>query len=154
MAALRPVEERDTKGNTIRVNPAVTYKQDPEIRKISGRNDYQMIDNPDYHPPITAQVQDGKILFFQGVPDNSATRRAAKEMKIDEVPEYIIDGIKRVPIKVREPRPTVYEVKLATIGDGSFEVTELDNDGQSVVVTPKEPELTRAAPSPSNEAAL
>jgi hypothetical protein len=159
MAQLRPVEERDAKGITTKINPAITWKQDPQIRVIIGRHDWRLDDNPQYHPPITAQVQDGQIRFFEGVPDNSQTRGASKELKYSakpedehknerglvycgDVPKYIVDAIKRRPILVREPRPTVYEVKLATIGD--VEVTrteELDGSSGSVTVSAIEPDV-------------
>lgn len=156
MAQLRPVEERDAKGNTMRVNPAITWKQDREKRIIIGRHDWRLDPNPNYHPPITAQVQDGKIRFFDGVPDNSQTRGASRELKyteertvneaglvfLGEVPEYIVKAIRRNPIRVREPRPTVYEVKLATIGDVEVTTTEEIGGGQdAVTVEPVAPDV-------------
>lgn len=156
MAQLRPVEERDAKGNTSRINPAITFKQDREKRIIIGRHDWRLEPNADYHPPITAQVQDGKIRFFDGVPDNSQTRGASKELKyseertvneaglvfLGEVPEYIIKAIRKHPIRVREPRPTVYEVKLATIGDVEVAQTkEIETSGDSVTISAVEPDL-------------
>jgi hypothetical protein len=156
MAALRPVEERDAKGNTIRINPAITYKQDRQIRVVIGRHDWRLDDNPEYHPPITAQVQDGKIRFFGGVPDSSVTRSAAKELTIkfeddgktvaadSPVPAYIVAALRARPIRVREPRPTVYEVKLAVIGDVEVaEATEIASDGTSVTVTAVDPDVNR-----------
>ena len=163
MAALRPVEERDAKGNTIRVNASVTFKQDRDIRRIKGRHDFDLLPNPDYHRPITAQVQNGKILFFDGTPDSTETRRAAKELTVAQVREvapYIIKELQARPMKVREPRPTVYEVRLAVI-DG-VEVPQAEDitdagDGNSVIVTPKEPALTaektRANADPTEAAA-
>ena len=158
MSQIRPVEERDAKGNTTRLNPAITFKQDRDIRKIIGRHDWRLDPNPDYHQPITAQVQDGKIRFFDGVPDSSQTRSASRELTLDEqhttkndaglvfcgeVPKYIVDAIRRHPIRVREPRPTVYEVRLATIGD--VEVTETKelsaNGADSITVSAVEPDV-------------
>lgn len=157
MAALRPVEERDAKGNTIRVNASVTFKSDPNIRRIVGRNDWALDPNPDYHPPITAQVQNGEIKFFDGVPDTTQTRNAAKELPINKVPQYIIDQLKSKPIAVREARPTVYEVRLVTVGD--VEATTLSEmqstDGQSVTVTPIAPNVgPKPAQAPAAEATL
>lgn len=157
MAQLRPVEERDARGNTIRVNPAITYKQDRQIRVIVGRHDWRLDDNLAYHPPITAQVQNGKILFFNGVPDTTKTREAAKEMKIDDVPQYILDGLRSHPIKIREPRPTVYEVRLATIGEVDvIQATEVETNGaQSLDIMPVAPALERPIASPAGpEASL
>jgi hypothetical protein len=151
VAVLRPVEERDSKGNTTRINASITFKQDQQIRRIRGRHDYDYIDNPDYHPPITAQVQNGKILFFLGVPDSTPTRAAAKELKIADVPEYIVRELKNRPMKVREARPTVYEVKLATMaGIEVTEINELANDGMAVVIEPIAPNL---GPKPTPEQA-
>lgn len=145
MATLRPVEERSAKGETTRVNPSVTFKQDQQIRKVVGRHDFHMIDNPDYHVPITAQVQEQKIVFFDGVPDTSATRTAAREIPVSEVPEYIIKEMKR-GIKIRESRPTVYEVRIATVGDVEVtQVEEVPNDGVSVDVAPVAPDLSEQA---------
>ena len=156
MAQLRPVEERDAKGNTQRINPAITFKQDREKRVIIGRHDWRLDPNPNYHPPITAQVQDGKIKFFDGVPDNSQTRNASKELKyseerseneaglvfLGEVPEYIIKAIRKNPIRVREPRPTVYEVKLATIGDVEVaQAKEIGNGVDAVTIEPVAPDV-------------
>ena len=143
MAKLRPVEERDARGNTIRVNPAITYKQDRQIRIIVGRHDWRLEDNPEYHPPITAQAQNGKIVFFNGVPDTTKTRDAAKEMKINDVPQYILDGLHAHPIKIREPRPTVYEVRLATIGDVEVaQAQEVDTNGvEALEIVPVAPAL-------------
>lgn len=158
MAQLRPCEERDAKGNTTRINPAITFKQDRQIRVVIGRHDWRLDDNPNYHQPITAQVQDGKILFFEGVPDNSQTRGASRQLKLatvvtandagmamlGEVPKYIVDSIKRRPIRVREPRPTVYEVKLAMVGD--VEVTQTDEiasgaTSDAVTIEPVAPDV-------------
>lgn len=143
MATLRPLEERDAKGSTHRVNTSITFRQDQQIRKVVGRHDFQMIDNPDYHPPITAQVQGDKVLFFLGTPDTTASRNGAKEIVVKDVPKYIIDQLNRTPIKVREQRPTVYEVKIATIGDvETTQLEEVANDGESVTITPVAPDLT------------
>jgi hypothetical protein len=156
MAQLRPVEERDAKGNTTRINPAITFKQDRQTRIVVGRHDWRLEDNPNYHQPITAQVQDGKILFFEGVPDNSQTRGASKQLKLaqdvtanesgmpmcGDVPKYIVDAIRRHPIRVREPRPTVYEVKLATIGDVEVTQTEeITGTGDAVTIDPIAPDV-------------
>ena len=150
MAALRPVEERDAKGNTIRVNPAITFKQDRNIRVIVGRHDWRLDDNPNYHPPITAQVQNGEIKFFEGVPDTKQTRDAAKEIPATKVPAYIIEGIQKQPMRVREARPTVYEVRLVTVGDvESTTLTEVPNDGMSATITPIAPDV-----APKGKAAL
>lgn len=153
---LRPVEERDAKGNTTRINPAITFKQDRQIRVVVGRHDWRLEDNPNYHQPITAQVQDGKILFFEGTPDNSQTRSASKHLKLastetrnengmamlGEVPAYIVAAIRKHPIRVREPRPTVYEVKLATIGDVEVtETTDITGGGASVTIDPVAPDV-------------
>lgn len=143
MAALRQVEDRDAKGNTIRVNPAITFKQDRNIRRIVGRNDWALDENPEYHAPITAQVQNGKIYFFEGVPDTTQTRQAAKEIAEEKVPKYILDELRAHPMRVREARPTVYEVKLVTVGDvESAQLSEIPNDGQSVTVTPIAPDIS------------
>src|SRR6266850_7170837 len=142
MGALRQVEERDSKGNTTRMNPTIVWRQDAQIRKVVGRHDFAMLDNPDYHEPITVQVQEGKAKFFRGLPDTTNTRAMAKEIKVAEVPEYIVDELKKHPIKVREARPTVYEIKIATIGDVEVtEQVEIPNDGREVVITPVEPNL-------------
>jgi hypothetical protein len=179
MAQLRPVEERDAKGNTTKINPAITFKQDRQVRVIIGRHDWRLDDNPHYHAPVTAQVQDGKILFFEGVPDNSQTRSAARALKYDaterktesglvlcgDVPKYIVEAIRKHPIRVREPRPTVYEVKLATVGDVETTRTEeLANAGgaDSVTVSAIEPDVNphlrkgagKAAPADPVEATL
>jgi hypothetical protein len=142
MASIRPLEERDSKGTTIRVNPSIVFKQDRNIRVVVGRNDFRLDPNPDYHPPITVQVQDGKIKFFNGTPESNDSRRAAKELRVDEVPEYIIAELKARPIKVREARPTVYEVKFVSPDSPEPVVEELaaDADG-TVTVTPKAPDL-------------
>lgn len=156
MAQLRPVEERDAKGNTTKINPAITFKQDRQKRIIVGRHDWRLEDNPDYHPTITAQAQDGKIRFFEGVPDNSQTRGASKELKytneewatetgmkmLGEVPAYIIAAIRKTPIRVREPRPTVYEVRLATIGDVEITKTEeIEASGDSITISAVAPDV-------------
>jgi hypothetical protein len=143
MATLRPVEERDSKGNTTRMNPAITWKQDPQVRLISGRHDFRFVDNPDYHPVITAQVQGSKVVFFHGTPDTSQTRAAAREIPAKDVPAYILDELDKHPMKVREARPTVYEVRVATVGDVEVtETVELVSDGQAVTVEPVAPDLT------------
>src|SRR5438128_6819417 len=169
MSQLRPVEERDAKGNTTKINPAITFKQDRDIRRIIGRHDWRLDPNPDYHPPITAQVQDGKIRFFDGVPDSSQTRGASRELKLDEqhpttntaglvycgeVPKYIVDTIRRQPIRVREPRPTVYEVRLATIGDVEVtETKELSSKGaDSITVSAIEPNVNPQRQRPQAQA--
>jgi hypothetical protein len=118
MATLRPVEERDSKGNVIRVNPSITFVQDREIRKPRGRNDFDLKDNPDYHQPITAQVQGNTIYFFYGTPHTTQARAVAKEVsqaEVKRVAPYIIANIDRNPIRVREAKPMVYEVKLASM---------------------------------------
>lgn len=143
MATLRPVEERDARDITIRLNPSIVFKQDAQIRKVVGRHDFHMVDNPDYHPPITAQAQNGKVLFFLGTPENSQSRSASREMSVKDVPAYIVEELTKRPMKVREPRPTVIEVKIATVGD--VEVTtaeELQTDGDSVTIAPVAPDLT------------
>ena len=148
MAVLRPVEERDARGGTTRVNPTIVFKQDQMVRIISGSNSWRMEENPLYHPPITAQVQNGKICFFDGIPDTSLSRAGAKDMKQSNVPEYILETLKKNPIKFREVKPTVFEVKLATVGD--VEVTELtevpSTDGHSVTITAVEPDLRPNVP--------
>lgn len=145
---LRPVEERDAKGATIRINPTIICKQDREIRHVVGRTDFRMEPNPDWHGVglVTAQVQDGDLRFFQGSPESVASRGAAKAMTVQEaekaMPKFIA-MLKANPLKVREQRQTVYELKFATI-DG-VEVSKLDelpNDGQTVVVAPVAPDLT------------
>lgn len=142
MATLREVEERDSKGNTTRMNPSVVFKQDPQVRHIVGRNDWRLEDNEDHHQPITAQAQDGKIRFFSGTPESTPSRTAAVELPLDQVPAYIIDTFTKRPMKVREARPTVYEVKIATIGDVEVaQVDEIANDGISVTVSPSVPNL-------------
>jgi hypothetical protein len=148
MPALRPVEERDKKGNTLRVNPSVTFKQDQNIRHVRGRHDYSFEPNPDFHPPITAQVQDGKLRFFSGVPDSAATRAHAKELKLADVPAYIVEGLRRNPLKVREARPMVYEVKIVQIGDQevtTVEAIESQDGGMSVTIEPIAPDTSPAA---------
>lgn len=146
MASLRPNEERSAKGETTRINPSVTFKQDRNIRTIIGRNDWRLDPNPDYHEPITVQVQNGKLVFFAGTPDTTESRRAAREIPQTEVPAYIIAELKKKAITVREHRPAVYEVKLTQVdGIEGTEVTELENDGQAVTLTPVEPELLAPA---------
>jgi hypothetical protein len=155
MATLRPIEERDGKGNTIRVNPTLRYIADRQIRKVIGRHDWQMIDNPDFHPPITVQVQNGKYHFFIGLPDSSATRASAREISRQEVEKlapFIIPELLLHPMKVREARPAVYEVKLAKMDDSgveaAIEVSELGAGQSSVTISAVEPDLgpeTRAA---------
>lgn len=146
MATLREVEERDSKGNTIRVNPSVTFKADQNERIISGRHDFRLVPNEMYHEPITAQVQNQKIVFFTGTPDTTNSRRAAKEIKQSEVPAYILEMLRKNPIRVREARPTVYEVKIATVGDVEVTQTEeLTPDASgNVNIEPVAPKLTRA----------
>jgi hypothetical protein len=142
MAVLREVEERDAKGNTIRFNPSITFKQDRQVRTIIGRHDWRLDDNPNYHQPITAQAQNGKIVFFTGTPDNVQSRKLAKEIDVKDVPKYIVDELTAHPMKVRESRPTVYEVRIAKVGD--IEVTQVDelpSDNGAVTVTAKEPDL-------------
>jgi len=145
MAALRPVEERDAKGNIIRVNPSIVFKQDQQIRKVRGRHDWDLIDNPSYHPPITAQVQNGKIVFFLGTPESTNSRAFAKEISQAEVVKiapYIIENIKRTPIKVRESKPMVYEVHIANLGGEEVPVAqEVFTDGAAAItITPTVPE--------------
>lgn len=127
MAALRPVEERDGKGNLIRLNPSIVFKSDPQIRKVRGRHDYSLEDNPNYHPPITAQVQGTEIKFFLGEPNSTQARAVAKEIpasRVRELAPYIIEELKKNPIRVREARPTVYEVKMANIDGEEQPVAE------------------------------
>lgn len=150
MPALRQVEERDARGVTIRLNPSITFRSDRQIRRIRGRNDWDLVDNPQYHPPITAQVQGREIVFFLGTPDSTQTRALAKHITKDDVAKmapYIIEELTRSPIRVREQRPAVYEVRVTTIGD--VEATEAREvptpDGAtSVTVTPVAPNLDPA----------
>jgi hypothetical protein len=146
--SLRPVEERDSKGNVVRNNPSIVFVQDQQIRKIRGRNDWDLIDNPNYHPPITAQVQNGKILFFLGRPESTQSRAHAKQIDqaaVEKMAPYIIKNLQQNPIKVREQRPTVFEVKLANVdGEEQPVTTEVDTHGApSISITPTAPELTR-----------
>jgi hypothetical protein len=142
MATLRAVEDRDSKGNTIRFNPSITWKQDRQIRTIIGRHDWRLDDNPNYHGPITAQAQNGKIVFFAGTPDNAQSRTLAKEIDVKDVPKYIVDELTARPMKVRESRPTVYEVRIAKVGDIEVtQVDEMESDNGAVTVTPKAPDL-------------
>lgn len=155
MAKLRPVEERDARGATTRTNPAITFTQDRQIRKVVGRNDFQMLDNPDYHEPITVQVQDGKIVFFRGAPNSTQSRAQAKEMKQEDVPAYIIKGLREHPVKMREQKPAVYEVRIATVGDvETAVVSELVTDGESVTVTPTEPDINPVRRSRTRQPSL
>jgi hypothetical protein len=145
MATLRPVEERDSKDRTLRLNPSITFKQDRQIRVITGRNDWRLDPNPDFHEPITAQVQDGKVHFFAGIPDNAKSRAAARELKRSDVPEYIVKALTQSPIRVKEHRPAVYEVKIALVGD--VETTEVEelasaDTAESVTVAPVVPDLS------------
>lgn len=150
MPALRQVEERDARGVTIRLNPSITFKSDRQIRRIRGRNDWDLIDNPQYHPPITAQVQGREIVFFIGTPDSTQTRALAKHISKEDVSKmapYIIEELTRSPIRVREQRPAVYEVRVTTIGDVEATTThELPTaDGAtSVTVSPVAPNLDPA----------
>lgn len=150
MPALRQVEERDARGVTIRLNPSITFKSDRQIRRIRGRNDWDLIDNPQYHPPITAQVQGREIVFFIGTPDSTQTRALAKHITKEDVAKmapYIIEELTRSPIRVREQRPAVYEVRVTTIGDvEATTTTELPTaDGAtSVTVSPVAPNLDPA----------
>lgn len=140
MAVLRAVEERDNKGNVIRYNPTITWLASQHIRTVIGKHDYRLEPNPDYHQPITAQAQEGKIRFFVGTPDSANTRAAAKEIAQTDVPPYIIAELKARPMRFKEPRPTVYEIKLATVGDVNVtEAVEMspDDDGQGVTVHPE-----------------
>jgi len=124
VATLRPCEERDARGNLIRLNPSITFKSDREIRKVKGRHDWDLIPNPMYHEPITVQVQGRALLFFKGVPDNAQTRAHAKEISaqdVNTIAPYIIEEIRRNPVKVRETRPTVYEVRVASVLGASEE---------------------------------
>ena len=155
MAALRPVEERNARGHTLRVNPSITFKQDHEIRRIKGRHDWDLLPNPAYHPPITAQVQNGKIVFFLGTPDNSRTIALAKEISQADVAEmapYIIDELTRNPIRVREQHPAVYEVRVTTIGDtmGTETVEIPTNGAPTLTVEPVAPNLDPASLAPKS----
>lgn len=145
MATLRAIEERDSKGGTIRHNPSITYRQNREIRTIVGRNDWRLDENPKYHQTITAQAQSGKIHFFYGSPDTTQSRNMAKEISVDEVTKvapYIIDELRAHPMKIRESRPRVYELKLATVGDVEVtSVEELDADNGAITVTPVAPDI-------------
>jgi len=144
MAVLRSSEERDAKGNPFRFNPSLTFIQDATIRKIRGRNDYDIIDNPLAHQPITAQVQEGKLYFFRGRCETVNDRRAAVPLTLDEVPGYIVAMLKKNPLRYRESRPIVQEVKIVTLEDGSeaTQVTELEVKGGSVTVSAVAPDLT------------
>lgn len=127
MAALRAIEERDGKGNVVRRNASIVFKSAPEIRTVSGRHDYRLEKNPEYHLPITAQVQGKDILFFRGEPWTSQARAHAKQMtraEVEKVAPYIIKNLEQNPIHVREERPMVYEVKLANIGGEEVPVAE------------------------------
>jgi hypothetical protein len=143
MAALRPVEERDAKGNIVRLNPSILFKQDQQIRKVRGRHDWDLLDNPHYHQPITAQVQNGN--FFSGTPESTQSRTFAKEIpvaKVAEIAPYIIDNLKKNPIRVREARPMVYEVRVANLDGQEVPVAEeVDTHGAAAItVTPTVPE--------------
>lgn len=145
MAALRPVEERDAKGNVIRVNPSIQFRQDQQIRKVRGRHDWDLLDNPHYHPPITAQVQNGKIVFFLGTPESTQSRAFAKEISqadVEKMAPYIIANLRQNPMKVRDYKPMFYEVKLASLNGEEVPVAEevLTGGAASVVVTPTAPE--------------
>jgi hypothetical protein len=145
MAALRAVEERDGKGNVIRVNPTIVFKQDQQIRKVRGRHDWDLLDNPHYHPPISAQVQNGKIVFFSGTPESVQSRTFAKEIsqaKVQEIAPYIIENLKRNPVRVREARPMVYEVRVANLDGQEVPVAEeVDTGGAAAItVSPVAPE--------------
>lgn len=149
MAALRPVEERDSRGQTIRLNPSITFVSDRDVRVISGRNDWRLAPNPQYHEPITAQVQNGEIKFFLGTPANSRTIALAKEIsqaKVAEIAPYVIAELKKNPIRVREQRPAVYEVRVTTIGDvEATETREIATGGASTLtVEPVAPNLDPA----------
>lgn len=148
MPNLRPVEERDSKGNTVRYNPSIVFRSDQQIRKIRGRNDWDLLDNPNYHPPITAQVQNGQILFFLGTPESTQSRAHAKQIDkaaVEKMAPGIIKNLQQNPIRVREQRPMVYEVKLTNVdGEEQPVATEVDTHGAtSIAVTPTTPELTR-----------
>ena len=162
MGALRPVEERDAKGNVIRVNPSIVFKQDQQIRKVRGRHDWDLLDNPNYHPPITAQVQNGKIVFFNGTPESSQSRAFAKEISqadVAKVAPYIIENLRTNPMKVREHKPMVYEVRLVNVGGEEVPVPqEIETGGAAAItVTPTVPERwqgerqTSGAPVPLSE---
>lgn len=145
MAALRQVEERDGKGNITRINPSILFKADQEIRKVRGRNDWDNIPNPMYHPPITAQVQNNEIKFFLGTAESTQSRTFAKEIsraEVERIAPYIIENLKRNPIRVREARPTVYEVRIANLEGHDVPVAEeIDTNGAaSITVTPTVPE--------------
>ena len=158
MPALRQVEERDARGTTTRLNPTITFRSDRQIRRIRGRNDWDLVDNPQYHPPISAQAQGREIVFFLGTPDSTQTRALAKHLTKEEVAAmapYIIEELTRSPIRVREQRPAVYEVRVTTIGD--IEATEArevktEDGATSVTVTPVAPNLdpSRIAGSATN----
>lgn len=144
MAVLLPVEERDSKGQTTRINPSRIFIQDKEIRKIVGRHDWALVPNDDYHEVITAQVQNGKIKFFLGTPHTTLSRKAAKELPAENVPPYILKEIERTPFRVMEQKPAVYEVKIATVGDvETTQVSELPRtaDGTAVVIEPIAPDV-------------
>jgi hypothetical protein len=117
MATLRPIEERDAKDNTTRINTSVVFTQGKELHIPVSNHAYNTPPNPDYHPPITVQDQDGKLVFFEGLPWTSAQRRMAKEISLAEVPAYIVEQLQRNPLKVRVARPSYHEVRLAVIGD-------------------------------------
>lgn len=138
MAALRPVEERDARGNTYRRNPTITFKSDREIRRIRGRNDWENIPNPQYHEPITAQVQNENIVYFLGTPDNSRTIALAREISqadVEKLAPYIVAELRKNPIRVVEMRPAVYEVRVTTIGDVEATVTTAVDTGGASEVT-------------------
>jgi hypothetical protein len=156
MATLRPIEDRDSKGNTIRHNPTHTYMQAPQERQIMGRHNFEYVPNPEFHPVITAQVQDGKVKFFHGTPDTSGSRAAAREISVKQVPAYILAELDKHPMKLRENRPMVQEIRVALVGD--VEVTEtvdLPTQGDSITVEPVAPDLSgrrRRAAAPAVDA--
>jgi hypothetical protein len=148
MAGLRQVEERDGKGNLIRLNPSIVFRQDQQIRKVRGRHDWDLLDNPHYHPPITAQVQNGAIAFFNGTPESAQSRAHAKPLtqaEVAKIAPYIIKNLQDNPMKVREQRPMVYEVRIANVGGEDVpQAVEVDTHGAAAIdVTPVVPELTR-----------
>jgi hypothetical protein len=148
MAGLRQVEERDGKGNIIRLNPSIVFRQDQQIRKVRGRHDWDLLDNPHYHPPITAQVQGKEIVFFLGTPESAQSRAHAKFIShadVEKMAPYIMENLRKNPVKVREQRPMVYEVRVTNVGGEDVPVAEeVDTHGAAAIdVTPVAPELTR-----------
>lgn len=146
---LRQVEERDGKGNVVRVNPSITFTQNQEIRKVRGRHDWDLLENPAFHQPITAQVQNNTILFFYGTPESTQSRAHAKPIsraEVEKVAPYIIKNLQKNPMKVREARPMVYEVRLCNVDGDEVPVTEEHETGGAAEITvePTAPKLTRS----------